>query len=262
MQKFNRCEVDINTYEKLKEVQLTNKTSIREHHIGSRKKLFSYDLLIATTANNAQLELNGLSPQKFNSFLGMFNRSLYSQFYKNPGLYDLKIKFKGMAREKNMKLWDDMNEDTFFYNIDLSSAYWQIAHSLGYISDKVFSNYMYLDEYKSLKRYCVSFLARKNKMRYISIDSEIYEIECDTRVFQQVYDNIRNELYKTIENVRKTCKNYLEYNIDGITVLTDDLLKVKSELKKLDLQYKITECIKINDREYVSGSKVKRFKNK
>jgi hypothetical protein len=121
---------------------------------------------------------------------------------------------------------------------------------------------MNLDDYKSLKRYCVSFLARKNKMRYISVDGEFYEIECDTRIFQQVYDNIRSELYKTIENVRKTCENYLEYNIDGITVLSDDLHKVKHEMKKMGLHYKITECIKLNENEYISGSKVKRFKNK
>lgn len=262
MQKFNKCEVDSNTYEILKKVQLKNGTNVREHLIGSRKKLYSHNFLIATTANSAQLELNGLSSQKFNSFIGMFNRNLYTQFYKKPELHELLINYDGLAREKNYQLWDSLTEDTFFYNVDLSSAYWQIAHSLGYISDKLFQNYMYLDDYKTLKRYCVSFLARKNKVKYTDKNGEFYEVYCDTSALQRVYDNIRNELYYSIEKVRLKCKNCIEYNIDGIMVLNSDLKEVKKELKRLNLEYKITECIKLNDKEFVYGSKVRRFKNK
>ena len=262
MQKFNKCEVDNNTYENLKVVQMKNGTNIREHLIGSRRKLFSHNFLIATTANSAQLELNGISTQKFNSFIGMFNRNLYSQFHKNPFLYELEIKYNGLAREKNHLLWESLPEETFFYNVDLSSAYWQIAHQLGYISDKLFNNYMYLDEYKTMKRYCISFLARKNKMKYTDSNGNSYEIVCETSLFQKVYDNIRNELYYCIEQVRQKCKTYIEYNIDGITILNTDLKTVKKELKELNLEYKITECVKLNEKEYVYGSKIRRFRNK
>ena len=262
MQSFNKCEVDSNTYDVLKKVQLNNGTNIKEHLIGSRKKLYSYNYLIATTANSAQLELNGISSQKFNSFIGMFNRNLYKQFYKKPELYDVYIKYDGLAREKNYLLWDSLPEDTFFYNVDLSSAYWQIAHSIGYISDKLFTNYMYLDEYKTMKRYCISFLARKNKMKYTNSSAYSHEIICDTSVFQKVYDNIRNELYYSIEQVRIKCENCIEYNIDGVMILNSDLKEVKKELKRLNLEYKITECVNLNEKEYVYGSKIRRFKNK
>ena len=89
MQRFQKFEVDSYTYSNLRKVQIKNGTQIKEQYIGSRKKLFSQNYLIATTANNAQLELNGLSHQKFNSFLGLFSKNLYSQFHKNEKLFDL-----------------------------------------------------------------------------------------------------------------------------------------------------------------------------
>jgi hypothetical protein len=261
MQRFQKFEVDSYTYSNLRKVQIKNGTQIKEQYIGSRKKLFSQNYLIATTANNAQLELNGLSHQKFNSFLGLFSKNLYSQFHKNEKLFDLNIHYKGLARDKNIQLWNSVPDGTYLYNLDLSSAYWQFAFSLGYISESFFTKYMSFDEYKTMKRYCISFLARKNKMVYRNDNGTSYEIYCDNTVLQRVYDNIRNKLYLSIEEVRSVCNdNWVEYNIDGVLVLNEDLKKVKAKLKNMNLNFKITECQKINDKELLYGNRIRKFR--
>lgn len=261
MQAYRKFEVEQKAYEKIKDVQITNGNVIREHYIGSRKKLYSFEYLIATTANNSQLELGGITIKQFNAFIGMFNRNLYSNFAKNQDLYYLNIVYKGLSKEKNIELWDSLDEGQVFYNIDLSSAYWQIAHRLGYISDNLFNEYIYQDEFKQVKRYCVSFLARKNYMIYKTSDYEL-KIVCDTGVLQQVYSNIRNELYNVIHKVIENCDTWLEYNIDGVLIMNDHVQVVKDVFTKNNLVFKITQCKKLNDKEYLYGSKPRRFKNK
>jgi hypothetical protein len=208
-----------------------------------------------------KLDLGELKKGQFYSFLGGFNRNLYSRFKHNPDLFSVKINYKGVARSKNYQYWDTLEDGTYFYNIDLSSAYWQIAYRLGYLSDKLFQTYLELDAYKHAKRYCVSFLARKNKMVYTTEEGKI-EIACDTSVFKNVYDNIRNELYKTIQEALIGIENYVEYNIDGVTVMKDDVARVKKAFREEGLKFKVTECRKINDKEYLYGNKIRRFKNK
>jgi hypothetical protein len=261
MQAYRKFEVENQAYEKIKGVQVSNGNVIREHCIGSRKKLYSFDYLIATTANSSQLELGGITIRQFNAFIGMFNRNVYGNFAKNPDLYYLKIIYKGLSKEKNIELWDSLPEGEVFYNLDLSSAYWQIAHRLGYISDKLFNEYIFQDEFKQVKRYCVSFLARKNYMIYKTVDYEV-KIVCDTGVLLQVYSNIRNELYNVIHQVIEKCETWLEYNIDGVLILNDHVQIVKDILTENNLIFKMTRCQKLNEKEYLYGSKPRRFKNK
>ena len=77
---------------------------------------------------------------------------VYKKFLKNPDLYDLDIKTEGLSRQKNKEYWDTIPDNTFFYNIDLSSAYWQIAFRLGYLDKRMFDRYMLDDQYKKVKR--------------------------------------------------------------------------------------------------------------
>jgi hypothetical protein len=259
MQKYNKYEVKDTEYKDLLGVQINNGSLVKEHSLGNRKKLYSNQKLIATMSNSSNLELGGISKQQFTSFLGNFNRHLYSQFLLNVKLFDIDIKFKGQARDKNHVFWDSMKEGVFFYNVDLSSAYWQMAHRLGYISKELFDMYKDDDSYKPAKRYCISFLARENKSVYI-INNQVFEIKCDMSFLKKVYDNIRHELYGCIRDSLVGITDWIEYNIDGVSVMAYDLDLVKSRFKDAGLFFKVTQCRKMSSTEYKHGSKLRKFK--
>ena len=258
MKNYLSLAVSSDAYDRIKATQIKNNTDWKEHIHGSRRKLFVHRKLIATTMVNANLELGELTQQQFVSFLGLFNKHLYSQFHRNPDLFNLKIDFAGVAREKNAEVWHLLKDGTYFYNVDLSSAYWQIAHKLGYISTKFFEEYQNVGSYKQAKRYCISFLARTNKVN-IRNNGQEYEIGCDTRVLQRVYDNIRNDLYGCVRGSINGVSDWLEYNIDGVTVMNDNLDAVCRKFKDMGLAFKITECRKVSGTQYIYGSTLRNF---
>lgn len=258
--RINRHDMNPNDYAALKSIQRQNHNYFLEQQHGGRKKLIVESKLIASTVVGS-VDLEKLNKRQFASFLGMFNRNLYKMLRERSQLLTLKIPFKGVSRSKNNKLYNSLPAGALFYNIDLSSAYWQIAHKLGYISTSIFNKYQNEEKYKSVKRLCISFLARPNKMTYHFPDGLAREISCDISCLKQVYDNIRNELYKTISTISDDV-NYVEYNIDGISVLPEDKNTIKQYFKDQGLEYKTTICVKINDYEYRYGSRVKNWRKK
>jgi hypothetical protein len=265
MRKYAKLECTEDEYQKIQDVQFTNNSFVSEQYIGSRKKLFSKGKMIATVSLYNNLELGGISKTQFNAFLGAFNKQLYKRFADNQDLYELKIDFKGFSREKNYEEWECLKNGDYFYNVDLKSAYWQVANKLGYLNDKMFNTYFATDEYKMAKRVCISFLARKNYMVYHPKhpnEGESFKIHCDTSVLKNVYRNIRHYLYNTMVNCVKNDLKWLEYNIDGITVTAENLIEVQMYFQKLGLKYKITECRKLNDNEYLYGTKERKFRNR
>lgn len=260
---YKKCSVDLNEFEKRKVVQKGNKADFREHIIGSRKNLWVYSSLIATNCNNFNLDIDNTLPNKnFISFLGNFRKNLYNNLNKKPELLDLKIAYTRQSRFKNIELFDSLNVNDIFHNIDLNSAYWQIAHKLGYISKSFFIKYKDQDEYKEAKRYCISFLVRQNKVVYHPYGKPSYQITCDNTIFKNIYDNIRNHLYECVYNSVSDFNNILEFNIDGITVLYKDLDIVRQNFKDMGLEYKTIMCIKENEYQYKHGSKLRNFKHK
>jgi len=259
MRTYKRLEVSDSEYIQIKNTQFDNGSIVKEHFKGSRINMFSDNMLIASKCKSANLEKGELSDSKFSAFLGMFNKQLYRQFALNPDLFFLDVDFNESSRKKNYESWESISEGDFFYNIDLSSAYWQIAHKIGYISDNIFKKYMKLDEYKEAKRYCISFLGRKNIMKYYYKGFE-YEIECDREFASRVYKNIRYALYNYILDGVNLTNNWLEYNIDGISVLEHEKDIIINYFKECNLEFKINECIKMNDNEYLYKNKKRIFK--
>jgi hypothetical protein len=78
-------------------------------------------------------------------------------------------------------------------------------------------------------------------------------------VLQRVYDNIRNKLYQSVQFAIGDIADYIEYNIDGITVTAKDLDAVKSRFIKLGLDYKVSEMQKISQTEYLKANKKRKF---
>jgi hypothetical protein len=262
MLKYARLNVDPKEYEGIKITQLKNKSQVQEQFLGSRRKLFSNGVMIATLSSTGNLDIGKITKQQFNSFLGGFTKQLYKQLKDSPDLMTLHIDFNESSRAKNYYNWDKLKEGDFFYNIDLNSAYWQVAHKLNYLSDKMFETYIDLDEYKMVKRLCISFLARTNKRRYYLDNDETMDISCNTDVLRQVYQNIRYYLYNVVFEGVQITDEWIEYNIDGITVLNTDVDVIQKYFDKADFKYKITECRKLSDTDYLYGNSVRKFRNR
>jgi hypothetical protein len=259
MQFRKSLEIDEPNYLNTIQVLIENGSKVSEHRSGSRRTIYADSHVCGYSQTEYNLPLSPeLKPSQFYAFLGVFKKSLYNQFRLNENLWNLKIDFNGVSRDKNHVSWLKLKNRTVFYNIDLSSAYWQMAFRLGYISKKTFNSYMYRDEYKEAKRYCVSFLARENEMKYFD-GREIDCVECDVSAFYQVYDNIRHELYNCIGTLTKLTDNWIEYNIDGISVSSKDKDAVCKCLEEMNLIYKVNECIKIDKHEYFQKGQIRKF---
>lgn len=257
---IQKHEVDKQQYNEIFNAQITNKNDFKEHIFGSRKRLYINDVLVATYCPSNTIDLGVLDPKVFHRFLASFNKQFYRQIINNQSLMELTIDFDGQSRNKIIENWDALPISNYFYSIDIKNAYWQIAHKIGYINDRFYQKYLYNDDFKEAKRYCISFLGRSNKTNYISNKSN-YPITCNMDLFNNAYTNIRNMLYNIVnECVEITDNCYLEYNIDGLYVLNTDVKKVKSVLHKHGIISKLIECIKVSDTQYLCKKKLRNFK--
>lgn len=258
MSRIKSTDVSVKDYIIIKDNYLNSGKHINEQFFGSRKTLFDENNnVIATNVQNNTIDIGKLSKQQFFSFLGLFNKHLYGNIRKNPKLLDLEVNFSGMSRKKNHTEFYKLETGDFFYNLDLNSAYWQIVYKLGYIDKSFYTKYQNLDEYKVVKRLCISFLARPNKKNYYINDEEV-TINCDNSSLKQIYSNIRNTLYTIFTTASKEV-NYIAYNIDSIYIKKEDLEKVKKIFNDLSLDYKLILCQKVDDLEYTYGSDRRKF---
>jgi hypothetical protein len=229
-----------------------------EKRIGSTKILSNGQKDVAHLKTNDIYFGDNLTPKDFGVFIAQFNKHLYRNFFKNQSLYNLKVNFKGPTKHVKKDFYKKLNIGNYFYEIDITSAYWQILHKLGYISTSFFKIYRHLDEYKQAKRLCVSFLARQRKATYFFKDNP-FEINCDNSVLKTVYENVQNELRRIIhEAVNAVNSEYYYYTIDSICVMNVNVDKAKAIFKKHGLSYKITECQKIDEKTFKHGKKIRK----
>ena len=258
MGKFKKLEVTSADYEIIRTNKIESNCIVSEQIHGSRKSLFDgNNKVIATTINANTIALGELTKESFISFLGTFQKNLYKNFNHHPSLWTKIVSFKGVSRDKNKNAWNELKKGQFFYNIDLNSAYWQMAFKLGYIDEELYLKYLNDDSYKGAKRLCVSFLARQNKKNYY-FQNDVFTVYCDNGIFNQVYVNIRNSCYQIIDTCKQEC-NYLAYNIDSIYVLPEDAKKIQAILNDNGFHFKRTLCQKISKTEYVFGKQVRKF---
>lgn len=261
MSAYNRFEVNQFDYNKLIQIQLENNADIKEQTVGSRRKLFVGNSLLATTCQSANLNIGKITNQMFKVFLSNFNKQLIKQFLSNDALFTQSIAPTIPARSKNQDIWSDVKVGQYFYCVDINSAYWQVAFMLGYINEPFYQKYLRCDEYKQAKRYCISFLARQNKSTYISNGCVTNHITCDTSLFRGVYENIRHKLYNLVNEMIEAVDNkQIQYNVDAIYVLSENLETVQGVLKRNNLLHKIIECRKVGENEYTYKGKTRKFK--
>ena len=241
----------------LKKYQKSNKKHYQLFS-GSRKTLLNEkNEVICSSVSSNSVDIGIIEKAYFFSFLGQFNKNLYKNLLEKD-LIDYSVNFTGVSRKKNTRNFQCLKIGDFFYNIDLNSAYWQVAFILGYIDEKLYLKFKDKEEYKSAKRLCVSFLARQTKKTYYLPSGEFFTISCENSALKNVYQNIRKYLYSIFDSISKET-NYIAYNIDSIYVCREDLSNVKSTLDKLGLAYKYVLCQKISNTEYSFGKKTRKF---
>lgn len=261
MARYDKMALTSDQYTLGKNVQEKNGNAYSEQYFGSRKSLYRSGLIIGSTMVESKLNIGEITNQEFRSFLAGFNKKLYKRLMNEKLLFELKIVRSGAVARKDFTAWKKLPIGSYFYNIDLSSAYWQIGYRLGYIDQKLFDKYIQDDRYKQAKRLCFSFLGRENKMIYHTPGgSNSYEIKCDMTALTTVYDNVRNELNRIIISASEASGEFIEYNTDGIAVYHTEVAAVKSYFKSQGLIFKITKHKKISDTHYSSGSISRRFK--
>ena len=260
MERYSKYEVSSDGYNQILGNLTVNKTDSVEVRVGARNKLYRIDnkkLLCTNKVAATTVTIGKLKPKAFSSFLAEFKKTLNKQLTTNAELFYLQIPFKGCSKHKNTKAFNKISIGEYFYTIDFNSAYWQMAHKIGYITPQVYNAYINVDDYKQAKRLCFSFLSRKVSA-YYSNGHRI--VNCDTTPYKRAYDNVRHLLYTHLmECVKTTNGEYIEYNIDSITVNADKINAIKLYLKNVGIVFKITECKKLSTKEFISGNKIVRF---
>jgi len=253
-------EIAPEKYEATKQILIEEGLKISEHFHGSKRVLYSQSKPVGFLEVDHYLNISEeLSNKEFSSFLAAFTLSLHNELRKNRDLWTVRIPFPTKSTsDKNQKAFDSVPEVSKFYQIDISSAYWQMAYKIGYISKGMFNKYMFDDKYKEAKRYCISFLGRENFVQYH--DGRLIDIvHCDQTLQRQIYENIRNMMYKVIQYAADQNPDWIMYHADSISVMQKDLENVKNIFDELSLHYKVNEVIKVDQVEYCINGKFKKF---
>lgn len=164
---------------------------------------------------------------------------------------------------RNEEKWQKIEVNGVFYEVDIKKAYYQAAYKLGYITKALWDKNKDRDEVKQALRECVTWLATPRKKEYYNVSgvSEAYIIECDTKIYVKVYENIRNILHNSIYDCLESIKwdDFISYTIDSVLVTENDLELVKNTLDQLDWDYKVTKLIKTAKNNYIKNGELRSF---
>lgn len=263
----NPYQVSDEDYGMIVKNQLGNGRDIYEVITGARKNLFrtssgpskDHTQLIASNEINMSVNLGKLHPKHFVLFLAEFKKELHKNILKKD-LFDLKIPSPLVSSDTNYKAYEKLERGYPFYNVDARSGYWQSLYKLGYISKSMYDRYMPLDDYKPAKRLCASFLGRQVKATYHNREGDNKVITCETGIYEQVYENVRNKLHSYAFGCAEASQGlYLKFITDGIYLLAPQVDSVRRYMDSEQIEYKITRCEKIDNSKFKFGARTKFF---
>jgi hypothetical protein len=145
-----------------------------------------------------------------------------------------------------------------FYYIDISHCYWRIAYLKNYISKKLYENVLKKPELKIYRNMALACIVAPKKRQYFKNGEMILEISEDKELWKIIYDNIRFTSYNIIGNISSSediKKYFIAYRTDGIMVTKPALKFVENMLKQHNLDYKVYNCVKVDDNHYYFDSK-------
>jgi hypothetical protein len=161
----------------------------------------------------------------------------------------------------NHFFWESIPANTQFFVIDAKHAYWRIAYLQGLISKKSYEKYAENKDMKMVKNISLALLNSLLKREYFINNEKIAEIECDTSLYKQVYNNIRYFSYNLCGRLRNELdSSCFAYRTDGVFILKPGLCRAKKIFEENNLLYKIEKFIKIDNKSYANeDGEIKRF---
>lgn len=196
------------------------------------------------------MDFDNLPKTEVRLFYSWVKRQINKACRENLDLLNLRVVKKYNNSDANFQKWNDYEVGRLFYHLDIKNGYWQMLHRLGYISTKLYEEYLWDDNFKHLKRLCVTLLARKSFSLYYPNNNptkEVYQITCDNSMYNNVYTNVRNELVNCLHiGLNQIGNEYFKFVTDGVYLHKDELLKVKTALANAGIAYKYTLCKKIS----------------
>ena len=155
----------------------------------------------------------------------------------------------------NRLLFDSLPIGTNFFYLDVKHCYWRIAYLNGYISENYYKKILENPDLKIYRNMALSCIIAPKSVEYYENGELVSVIEEDTSIYQAIYENIRFKAWNIFgslcfEKIGK--EKTIGYYTDGIMVLSDDVAKVKATLTRNKLQYRMTKCIKTNNRQWMN----------
>jgi hypothetical protein len=230
------------------------------------QELYGCKLQAITYNKNEKLNFGDkLSENDIKSFFAKFKKEINQAFLNNPNLYDLKIECKHNRVSYNQELWSNYETGKPFYHLDIKNGYWQMLMLLGYISFDFYEQYLWFDEYKMLKRVCLTMLVRKCHATIFNANPnrDDFVIKCNTSIYDRMYLNVRNHLINSLMIGVSAVgdEKIFKRVIDGVYLHVNELKLVKKSLAEAGITYKYTICRKIGSNKFLYNMNPNNIRN-
>lgn len=254
---------DITTYQSMVDMAKKNAPHFQELVVRSKKELW--------VGNTAVIKFNrkGISLLKDDKCMRKWFINICSQVKKsaNKWLIAHNYNIKEVERmhsdggQVNDEYWLSIAVKENFWCIDIDSCYWQMAHRLGYISRKLYADYMWLEEFKTTKHLALSFLPRPTHKIYYSNGQQSWRIECDSHQWEIMYSNIVTSSYNLIHKLQELTgrDKVILRRADAIYVKQTELEVIKNYLKQQKIEFKMALCIKTSNSEFSMEGVIKKI---
>lgn len=254
----------------------TKDLEIYKSNLCKRKKTFQVEYkrnerhILVNGKKVAKLkQRNSISPLEKEDSHKVLN--LFASVKKSVNSYLLKNDFKIQnitkkydSSYRNSLLFKSMPEGTKFIYVDVKHCYWRIAYLMGYITPYFYEKILSSPDMKLWRNMALSCIIAPKKVENFKDGVSMGVISEDTRCYEQVYENIRFYAWNLFgrlcyEKIGK--ENCLGYFTDGIMIFPEDLSKVKTVLARHKLQYRVINCEKVSQKEFVNldTANIRRF---
>lgn len=188
--------------------------------------------------------------------------NLFATVKKSINKYLLDSNFKVQRVHKkydstytNRILFDELPIGSEFYYLDVRHCYWRIAYLKGYISEYFYLKVLENPELKIFRNMALSCIIAPKRKEYYREGNLIWEIEEDTRIYNDIYESIRFtawNIFGTLAFEKIGKEKTIGYYTDGIMIFKEDIPLVRSVLARQKLQFSIVKCKKVEHRYYLN----------
>ena len=256
-------EVTKKYFTKLEVNLKSNKQSYIIEAKRGQKYLFHNGKMVAKVRYKTSVETKVKSKSEQKKVLSIIAnvKKSFSRFAKkNPDVAPIPQDFGSVYTDRIS--FKELPNDTELEYIDLNHCYWRIAHLLGYISERTYSNALDKPEMKLYRNMALSCtIAPKIIETHEYGKPPIIETE-NTTAYNIMYGNIRYFAWNIMGSLIEKLGHgkVFGYWTDGILVCKVDSQTVQDTFDEYNLLYSVQSCVKVSDREYkvIGKDKIKK----